>query len=331
MSMITKGLTVFFLIFSVFLNAGVFSDLGSAQLLFGKKIDLKELKGKVVFFEYWGITCPPCRASIPELVSLQRQYAKTGKFTVIASHVVNNLDDKAIEFLKSEDVNFPVYQQFNSKEAPCGRGIPHSFIIDAKGKIVAEGYPSRLYDKIKEILKATTPPPPEILTGVKLKYWKNIESRIKSGKRFDALFGKLKKAAKNDTPEGLEAKEIVTKITENLLKMFKELEKESNTEPLDSFKKVKSFMKQTVGLKINGDASSLYTELSSDIYLKKIKTFKKEVEKIIMKMRGHRSKSLFKKSKMVKVKLNKLIDSSMVSDRAKNAAKRLIKHIDNNI
>ena len=37
----------------------------------GPKLKASDLKGKVVFFEYWGINCPPCIASMPHLQELQ--------------------------------------------------------------------------------------------------------------------------------------------------------------------------------------------------------------------------------------------------------------------
>ena len=51
----------------------------------GPKLKASDLKGKVVFFEYWGINCPPCIASMPHLQELQEKFQSKG-FTVIGSH-----------------------------------------------------------------------------------------------------------------------------------------------------------------------------------------------------------------------------------------------------
>ena len=53
--------------------------------LHGPKIKASDLKGKVVFFEYWGINCPPCIASMPHLQELQDKFQSKG-FTVVGSH-----------------------------------------------------------------------------------------------------------------------------------------------------------------------------------------------------------------------------------------------------
>ena len=40
----------------------------------GKQIALKDLKGKVVFINFWGTWCRPCRTELPDIVQLNRQY-----------------------------------------------------------------------------------------------------------------------------------------------------------------------------------------------------------------------------------------------------------------
>ena len=45
-----------------------------SKYIHGPKITASSLKGKVVFFEYWGINCPPCIDSMPHLQELQDKY-----------------------------------------------------------------------------------------------------------------------------------------------------------------------------------------------------------------------------------------------------------------
>jgi thiol-disulfide isomerase/thioredoxin len=326
-----RYLIIFLLLPCLNIKAEVFTGLNQAKLLYGKKIKQEDLKGKVVFFEYWGIYCPPCRDSIPHLVSLQKQYESTGKFTVIASHVGKNLDKQAKDFLKANNVNFPVYQDFYSSQAPGGTSIPHAFIINQNGKIVAEGHPAELYTKIKAIIDSAPNPPPGALKGLKLQYWQEIESKVKAGKPYATIFIKLNKEALKETPKGREAKEIVAKIKENVEIQFEDLKKKSETMPLNILKKLKPFIKQTKGMKVGAKAGELYKILYSDINLKKIISMQKEIDKIIRKMHGHRSRSLIKKSKVIKQKLSKITADANASERAKTAAENLIKHIDNNI
>ena len=118
----------------------------------GPKLKASDLKGKVVFFEYWGINCPPCIASMPHLQELQEKFQSKG-FTVIGSH--SQLPSPRVkQFLEEKKITFPIYQSLSIPEAPCPGGLPHAVLIGANGKVVAKGYPPQLYDLVKkEVMK----------------------------------------------------------------------------------------------------------------------------------------------------------------------------------
>ncbi len=118
----------------------------------GPEIEAEDLEGKVIFFEYWGINCPPCIASMPHLQKLHKKYSKKG-FTVLGAHS-QGLTPEVAKFLKKNKITFPVYQGISIPEAPCPGGIPFAVLIDHEGKVVATGRPSELYDKVPELMKA---------------------------------------------------------------------------------------------------------------------------------------------------------------------------------
>jgi thiol-disulfide isomerase/thioredoxin len=311
------------------LSADIFQDIENAEKISQVDFNTESLKGKVIFFEYWGVYCPPCKASFPHLVELQKKYAKTGKFIVIASHVQSD-KNKAIAFLKFSKVNFPVFQQFRSKEAPCGNSIPHAFLIDHTGKIIEEGHPASLYNKIDALLKKAPVPPSPLFKGVTLNYWKSLEKDITTT-NYATIVKKLKNASITDTPKGAEAKEIITVFEANLQKELDSLKEKSNKYPFEAIKSLQEFTKKTKGLDVGTKAKAYCYKLQSDPNLKKIQSLQKEVDKIIKKIRGHRSKVLFKKSKKIKIKLTLLRENNKTSEQAKNAAGNLIDYIDNQI
>ena len=49
-----------------------------ARDLNGQRVRLDELRGKVVVLAFWSTWCAPCRAELPHLDALQRQYADAG-------------------------------------------------------------------------------------------------------------------------------------------------------------------------------------------------------------------------------------------------------------
>lgn len=154
-----------------------FPAFDDGKYIHGPKITASDLKGKVVFFEYWGINCPPCIASMPHLQELQDKYQSKG-FTVVGSHR-QGLTPRVKQFLQEKNITFPVYQGLDIPAASCPGGLPHAVLIGASGKVVAKGYPPELYDLVKkEVLKAERGYP--ILEGVELNKYKSLARAVVS-------------------------------------------------------------------------------------------------------------------------------------------------------
>ncbi len=145
--------------------------------IYGEKIVAQDLRGKVVFFEYWGINCPPCRAAMPHLVEMQRKYGSRG-LVVIGSHV-QLMSPAVTAYLAENKVNFPIYAQKHVPEAPCPGGIPYSVLIGGDGRVIAEGFPSQLYGKVEAALAQAAKGYP-ILEGVELDKYKSLEKSLVS-------------------------------------------------------------------------------------------------------------------------------------------------------
>ncbi len=97
--------------------------------------DLQELKGKVVYMDFWASWCPPCVQSFPFLNQLDHDLKDKGL------HVIGiNLDEKiadAQDFLAKNPVDFSIVAD-PSKQ--CAKGLevmamPTSYLIDRKGNI----------------------------------------------------------------------------------------------------------------------------------------------------------------------------------------------------
>lgn len=108
----------------------------------GAKVSLKQLKGKVVFLDFWATWCPPCVISSPEVEKMVQDYK--GK----------NLEVLSISLDSSEAPvkRFVATRKFSSRVVLAGetgvdmkyqvQGIPGFYIIDQKGNITKawEGY-----------------------------------------------------------------------------------------------------------------------------------------------------------------------------------------------
>jgi thiol-disulfide isomerase/thioredoxin len=112
-------------------ESGTLPNLSS----FGLEGTLPNLKGKVVYLDFWASWCAPCKASFPVLNKWKQQFAAKG-FTVLGVSV----DDTAADmqnFLKKTAANFPVVRDAAHQLVAAAdvSSMPTSFLIDRKGVI----------------------------------------------------------------------------------------------------------------------------------------------------------------------------------------------------
>ena len=129
-----------------------FADIADAQQINGPKISPEALRGKVVLVEYWGTNCGPCRASMPHLQEMYAQLGKTGLFCIIGNHV-QQYTPETDQFLKERRITFPIYQHLSLPVNQDFSGIPHAFLFDCTGNVVAEGSPREVSNKVPALLQ----------------------------------------------------------------------------------------------------------------------------------------------------------------------------------
>ena len=96
--------------------------------------NLADFKGKVVFLNFWGTWCPPCRAEYP---SIQKLYeAKKGKvqFVLVA---MQDEEEKVKQFLAENKYTTPVYLAKSPlAEKMLPKSFPTTFLIGQNGRIL---------------------------------------------------------------------------------------------------------------------------------------------------------------------------------------------------
>ncbi len=139
-------------------DAPAMPDVSVDKVQFGTQVneaafDAKALAGKVLVVESWGVNCPPCIASLPEMQSLARTGEKKG-LVVVGLEAQNSPKEAILKVLKSARVSYPVMQG-GSIGVPHN-GIPHVAIYGVDGKLVWHGSPAadEFKRKVKEALKA---------------------------------------------------------------------------------------------------------------------------------------------------------------------------------
>lgn len=109
----------------------------------GKTVKFSELtKGKVVFLNFWGTWCPPCKRELPDIARISKEMG--GKDFIVIGIALERGDDvaenvkKVADFSAKNDlgyINFIDSKRELQKVYGGIRAVPTTFIIDKNGKI----------------------------------------------------------------------------------------------------------------------------------------------------------------------------------------------------
>lgn len=96
-----------------------------------------EWDGKVVLINFWAPWCAPCRAEIPLLIELQKQYADQG--LQILGPALDNLEP-VTRFADDYGITYPLFVDLNNilnlQEAYGDTRLPFSVLLDREGQVV---------------------------------------------------------------------------------------------------------------------------------------------------------------------------------------------------
>jgi thiol-disulfide isomerase/thioredoxin len=136
--MTLKGI-VFAAIIIAFAPAGIFAQEAprfALKDINGRTIRSSDYRGKVVLINFWATWCPPCRAEMPDLVKIQREYAAEG-LQIIGVTYPPERRARVQRFARSLKVNYPIVlgtrkfkDRFSSDET-----LPLTVVINRDGKV----------------------------------------------------------------------------------------------------------------------------------------------------------------------------------------------------
>ncbi|UIR57231.1 TlpA family protein disulfide reductase [Sphingobacterium sp. SRCM116780] len=104
----------------------------------GEIVHMDDLKGKVVFINFWATWCPPCVAEMPSIGTLYEKL-KDNKDVVFLIVEIEGEAEKAKAFMQEKKLNLPVY--YPNSEIPqdwLGGSIPTTLMINKYGEIAAK-------------------------------------------------------------------------------------------------------------------------------------------------------------------------------------------------
>lgn len=130
-----------------------------AEILKGKTDFDGFKKDTVTIMEFWATWCGPCKAGMPHLSELQKEYADAG-VTIIG---VSREEPKVVkDFLAKEEwdqkTQYTIALDDDSKtnnaymRAARQNGIPCAFVVDQKGRVAWIGHPMTMDEPLKQIV-----------------------------------------------------------------------------------------------------------------------------------------------------------------------------------
>lgn len=255
------------------------SGLSEKGHISGPTVTAKELQGKVVLIEFWGLNCPPCRASLPHMQELYEKYGKRGNFTLLGSHCQARDDEKILALLKQSGVTYPVYEFLKVEGMPDFRGIPHAAIIDHQGKFVTSGGLSEVLAALPQVMSAAPLPiPGSLLGGMEVVHNKGVELRLVFGQNIEPLLSQLVAKAKVEGEAGREAAEILKACETALAEYEAAIRRQLEAEPSLAMEVIAKYGKTCPSK--GGQFSAEWTRLKSDPNVKKLTAFRQELQKM---------------------------------------------------
>ncbi|MBI3523896.1 MAG: TlpA family protein disulfide reductase [Betaproteobacteria bacterium] len=120
----------------------------------GKEVSLEKLRGKVVIINFWATWCPPCRREMPSLQRLWLQHGGKTDLQIVAVNIGENAET-VLDFMGTLDAA-PTFTIVFDKDSAALRqwpikGLPTTFLLDRKGRIVYRAIGGREFDSPESI------------------------------------------------------------------------------------------------------------------------------------------------------------------------------------
>jgi len=105
----------------------------------GETISLHSLKGKVVFLNVWATWCGPCREEMPSMETLYDELKTNKDFVMLAVSQDTQGKSVVVPYVEKNGYHFKILLDPENKvgDSYGVSGVPETFIIDRKGRIVA--------------------------------------------------------------------------------------------------------------------------------------------------------------------------------------------------
>ncbi|MFW6160418.1 MAG: TlpA family protein disulfide reductase [Acidobacteriota bacterium] len=102
----------------------------------GNTLTLNNLKGKVIFLNFWATWCPPCRQEIPGFIDIYEKYKDQG-MVIIGVSLDRTGEGVVKKFVQENNITYPIAMATSAlvDSYQPGRFIPTTIFIGHEGNI----------------------------------------------------------------------------------------------------------------------------------------------------------------------------------------------------
>jgi peroxiredoxin len=113
----------------------------------GKRISLRDFRGKTVMLNFWATWCGPCKEEMPSMEKLYQQFKGRG---LVVLGVAVGEDSREVEaFMRDHRLTFATLIDGDDEATDAYNvwSIPMTFFINPEGRIVGKIHGYRLWDR----------------------------------------------------------------------------------------------------------------------------------------------------------------------------------------
>jgi thiol-disulfide isomerase/thioredoxin len=119
----------------------------------GKKVSLRDYRGKPVVLNFWATWCVPCNAEMPMFVEAEKEYAPRGVVFIAVSLDDRTTRPKIPDFIEKFKIGFPVWtgaSTMDLDDLKLGKALPATAFLDQDGRIAARVLGQLPKEQLKE-------------------------------------------------------------------------------------------------------------------------------------------------------------------------------------
>jgi thiol-disulfide isomerase/thioredoxin len=106
----------------------------------GNSVNVTDLKGKLVFLNFWATWCPPCVAEMPSIQKLYENFQFDDEVVFLLVEM-DGEPHKAIDFMNKKGFSLPVYSTNERVPEELYKGnLPTTVILNKEGQIVYQTF-----------------------------------------------------------------------------------------------------------------------------------------------------------------------------------------------